>query len=180
MSPLPSAKLAHTLCFCLHRERVLMLFRHRPPCAGKWNGLGGKLEPGETPTEGAERELREEAGVDLARHGRLTYAGVLTWLETPGDPQDWRGTHVYTLQLADDPGFDPELLAREIDEGVLAWKPLAWATQAGNREVVDNLPVLLSVLLGAPQPLSCAFKYRDGHIESWAVFPHDPALSATR
>jgi 8-oxo-dGTP diphosphatase len=33
--------------------------------AGKWNGLGGKLEPDESPIEGARRELREEAALVL-------------------------------------------------------------------------------------------------------------------
>ncbi len=32
---------------------------------GKWNGLGGKLEPDESPLEAARRELREESGLDL-------------------------------------------------------------------------------------------------------------------
>jgi len=30
---------------------------------GKWNGLGGKLEPGETPEECVVREVREESGL---------------------------------------------------------------------------------------------------------------------
>lgn len=33
--------------------------------SGRWNGLGGKLEPDESPLEGARRELREESGLEL-------------------------------------------------------------------------------------------------------------------
>lgn len=32
---------------------------------GKWNGLGGKLKPGETPEECAVREVREESGLSI-------------------------------------------------------------------------------------------------------------------
>jgi 8-oxo-dGTP diphosphatase len=32
---------------------------------GKWNGLGGKLMPGETPEECAIREVREESGLSI-------------------------------------------------------------------------------------------------------------------
>jgi 8-oxo-dGTP diphosphatase len=34
--------------------------------AGRVNALGGKLLPGETPADAARREVREEAGVDVA------------------------------------------------------------------------------------------------------------------
>lgn len=38
-----------TLCFLLHGEDVLMLHRRFPPNQGLWNGVGGHIEPGETP-----------------------------------------------------------------------------------------------------------------------------------
>jgi 8-oxo-dGTP diphosphatase len=49
--------------------QVLMIHRDGNPGdyhAGKWNGLGGKLELDESPLEAARRELREESGFDLA------------------------------------------------------------------------------------------------------------------
>lgn len=43
-----------------------MLFRNKKPNdyhEGKWNGLGGKFEQGETPEECAIREVEEESGL---------------------------------------------------------------------------------------------------------------------
>ena len=45
-------------------ERQLLLGRKKRGFGeGKWNGFGGKLEPGETVEEAAVRELQEESGV---------------------------------------------------------------------------------------------------------------------
>ncbi|MEZ4719172.1 MAG: NUDIX domain-containing protein [Caldilineaceae bacterium] len=46
--------------------------------AGKWNGLGGKFEPGETPEDCAIREIQEESGLTVrnpALRGILTFPG---------------------------------------------------------------------------------------------------------
>ena len=52
--------------FSPDRSRVLLIRKRRPAWqAGKLNGVGGKIEPGETPAEAMRREFREEAGLDL-------------------------------------------------------------------------------------------------------------------
>ena len=41
-----------TLCYVKQDGRTLMVHRNKKPDdmhAGKWNGLGGKFEPGESP-----------------------------------------------------------------------------------------------------------------------------------
>lgn len=51
--------------FAQDRESVLLIRKQRPPSqAGKLNGVGGKLEPGEQPIDAMVREFSEEAGVD--------------------------------------------------------------------------------------------------------------------
>ena len=55
-------------CGVLIDEKKRFLLGSRPegkPCAGFWEFPGGKLEPGETPSEALERELKEELGICL-------------------------------------------------------------------------------------------------------------------
>lgn len=48
------------------RSRVLMIKKNRPKCLdGKWNGLGGRVEPDETPLNAMVRELAEESGLHV-------------------------------------------------------------------------------------------------------------------
>ncbi|MCA9425692.1 MAG: 8-oxo-dGTP diphosphatase, partial [Candidatus Omnitrophica bacterium] len=52
---------------------------------GKWNGLGGKLEPGESPEECVIREVFEESGLRLIEP---EFRGILTWPKFDG-VEDW-------------------------------------------------------------------------------------------
>lgn len=51
------------LCFIVKKGRVLLIRKKRGLGAGKINGPGGKIEPGETALESAIREVQEEVGV---------------------------------------------------------------------------------------------------------------------
>lgn len=101
-----------TLCYVRRPGQTLMLHRVKKQNdmhAGKWNGLGGKFEPGESPEECAVREVREESGL-LAHRPELR--GFLTF---PGfrPDEDWYAfvfvIHHYTGELIDSA------------EGNLAW-----------------------------------------------------------
>ncbi len=64
------------LCFIVKDGRVLLIRKKRGLGAGKVNGPGGKIEPGETVQESAIREVREEIGVtplDLEARGILHF-----------------------------------------------------------------------------------------------------------
>jgi 8-oxo-dGTP diphosphatase len=64
---------ACTLVFVVRGEEVLLMRKQRGLGAGKVNGPGGKLDPGETPLACAIRETREEVCVTpraLAEAGR--------------------------------------------------------------------------------------------------------------
>ena len=55
-----------TLCLLVEDGRVLLGMKKRGFGAGRWNGFGGKVEPGETIEEAAVRETSEECGVAIA------------------------------------------------------------------------------------------------------------------
>ena len=75
----------------------------------KWNGLGGKLEPGESPEECVKREVFEESGLIIESpnlHGVITFPkfdGIDDWI-----------VFVYTAN-----NFEGNLI--ECDEGKLDW-----------------------------------------------------------
>jgi 8-oxo-dGTP diphosphatase len=55
------------LLFTPDGDRVVLMEKTRPAWqAGRVNALGGKIASGETPSVAARREVREEAGVDVA------------------------------------------------------------------------------------------------------------------
>jgi 8-oxo-dGTP diphosphatase len=48
-----------------HGDRLLLVQRARPPRQGQWSLPGGGQQLGETLTEAARREVREEAGLEV-------------------------------------------------------------------------------------------------------------------
>ena len=101
-----------TLCYVKHNGKTLMVHRNKKPNdihEGKWNGLGGKFEAGETPEMCIKREVHEESGVSIQNphlHGLLAFTNF------KGD--DW---YVFVFTAA---GFDGELSATS-PEGKLEW-----------------------------------------------------------
>ena len=102
-----------TLCYVRHEGRTLMLHRVKKAGdmhAGKWNGLGGKFEGGESPEECARREILEESGLEV---GPLELKGFLSFPGFQGD-DDW---YAFVFLAYEPRG---ELLA-DPAEGHLAW-----------------------------------------------------------
>ena len=61
-----------TLCYVIDKKHNKTLMLHRVKKEndfheGKWNGLGGKLEEGETPEECVIREVKEESGLIISQ-----------------------------------------------------------------------------------------------------------------
>ncbi len=64
------------LLFIRDGSRILLIEKKRGLGAGKVNGPGGRIDPGETPAEAAVRETREEVGItptDIREIGRLNF-----------------------------------------------------------------------------------------------------------
>lgn len=70
-----------TLLFIFEGDRVLLIRKKRGMGAGKINGPGGKMEPGETPEQCAIRETQEELGVTGLE---VSEAGLLRFQFTGG------------------------------------------------------------------------------------------------
>lgn len=100
-----------TLCYLERGGCYLMLHRtkkEQDENAGKWVGVGGKLEPGESPDACLVREVKEETGFTL--HG-WRFRGVVSFLS---DIYEAEQMFLFTSDA-----FSGVL--HECDEGELAW-----------------------------------------------------------
>ncbi len=105
-----------TLCYVIDKNRNSTLMIHRVKKMndyhrGKWNGLGGKFEPGESPEECAVREIEEESGLIIKN---IEMKGFITFPMFDGK-EDW---YVF-LFTADE--YEGELI--DSNEGNLDWIP---------------------------------------------------------
>jgi len=151
----------YTLCFLTRGEDVLMLRRLKPPNQGLWNGVGGHLEPGETPRACVLREVQEETGFRLAQ---VNFAGLLTWegFEIPSG-----GLFLFTAPA---PPGEPAAC----NEGPLVWKPRAWVLSSP--EVVSNIHVIGPHIWGVSAPQQYHFIYRAGQILTSSILLLPPDL----
>lgn len=99
------------------RNHILMINRNKRPDDlhfGKFNGLGGKLMPGEDIVSGMRREIIEESGL-IADH--LVLRGTISWPGFGKDGEDWFG-FIFFIDH-----WHGELNGGN-HEGVLEWVPL--------------------------------------------------------
>jgi 8-oxo-dGTP diphosphatase len=145
--------------FSPDRRRVLLIHRNaRPDDAhfGKYNGLGGKLDPGEDVVAGFRREVREEAGLEC---DELHLAGTVSWPGFGKNGEDWFG-FVFRVTL-----WSGTPLAAN-PEGSLVWVPV---------EEVSSLPLwegdahFLPLVFDPAQPrFHGVMPYRNGRPVSWS------------
>jgi 8-oxo-dGTP diphosphatase/2-hydroxy-dATP diphosphatase len=72
-----------TLCIIHQHPRILLGKKKRGFGAGRWNGFGGKVLPGETIEGATKRELLEEVGIEV---GNIEKHGILDF-EFEGNPE---------------------------------------------------------------------------------------------
>jgi len=145
-TPRPAARIA-----VLDPEGAVFLFRYDNEEVGiHWAMPGGGLEPGESPREGALRELREETGwTDLAPGPLLcTWEHDFTRAGIPVRQHE----HIYVAYgPRREPSGDGHVRAMHSEEGMLGWK---WWTREELADAAESvwppeLPRLLVELDGS-------------------------------
>lgn len=145
-----------TLCFLTRGEQVLMLHRNKAPNKGLWNGVGGHIEPGESPLASCLREVCEETGFILKS---ARFAGLLTW---NGFEISDGGLYIFTAAA---PAGEPVANS----EGKLAWHPRQWIFSSP--DVVENIHFFAPAVLSNHNPQVYHFEYRGMTILNHQVLP---------
>jgi len=147
-----------TLCYVTDKKNNSTLMIHRVKKEndyhhGKWNGLGGKLERGESPEECAIREIKEESGLIVKD---IVLKGMITFPLFDGK-DDW-----YVFLFVTD-SFEGELI--ESNEGNLAWIPNEKLTKIN---LWDGDKIFIPWLSG-DRFFSAKFNYNDGEFVDYSV-----------
>ena len=171
---MPYTPIVGTLGYVFDRAARSVLLVHRNKRSGdehlgKWNGLGGKLEPGEDLASGMRRELLEEADIVVTS---MQLRGTLSWPGFGANGEDWFGP-IFVIDAWT--GTPP---ASNV-EGDLAWIPLdrliaACSDDPAERERAD-LPMwegdrffLPLVFDDDPRPFHGVMPYAGGRPTTWS------------
>ncbi len=139
-------------------RRVLLVHRNKRPGdahLGKYNGLGGKLEPGEDVVSGLRREVREEAAIEC---DEVVLRGTVSWPGFGKHGEDWFG-FIFRIDRTSGQPWS------ENPEGTLTWveveRLLELPLWEGDRHF---LPLVFS---HDPRQFHGVMPYRDGRPVSW-------------
>lgn len=160
---MPYTPIVATLGYVLSPDgrEVLMIHRNARPGdmhLGKYNGLGGKIEPLEDVVSGMHRELHEEAGITALE---IRLRGTVSWPGFGKNGEDWLGFIFLVSRFA---GTPPPANA----EGSLEWVPV-------ERVLALDLPLwpgdvyfLPLVFDDDPRQFHGVMPYADGRPVSWS------------
>lgn len=156
---MPFTPIIGTLGYVLSpdRSRVLMVRRSRDGDVhqGKYNGLGGKLEPDEDVVTCLVRELREEAGIEATS---LSLRGTISWPGFGKNGEDWFG-FIFVVDA-----FTGEVPARNSD-GPLEWVEL---DRLGELPMWEGDRHFLPLVFGDGPTFHGVMPYLDGHPTGWS------------
>lgn len=156
---MPYTPVVATLGYVLSpdRSRVLMVRRSRDGDVhqGKYNGLGGKLEPDEDVVTCMVRELREEAGIEVTA---LRLRGTISWPGFGKDGEDWFG-FVFVVDAFT--GTAPD----RNDDGPLEWVEIS---RLGELPMWEGDRHFLPLVFGDGPAFHGVMPYRDGRPVSWS------------
>jgi len=159
----------YTICFIRQAGKILLLNRNAPPWMGMWNGVGGKIEPGETPYRSVLREIVEETGLYLET---VIERGVVTWT-VDGEPRG--GMYAFVAELPESVEYPTPVLTKE---GILDWKSIDWIMHPENEGVAHNIPHFLNKMLNEQQNYNHRCVFQDGKLLSVQSVPMPQDVSA--
>ncbi|EJQ44492.1 hypothetical protein IEE_02682 [Bacillus cereus BAG5X1-1] len=116
----------HTLCFIKRNEEILMLNREYDPVKGLWNGVGGKIEKGET-------------SIDVEQN-QIQFKGIIKW----EDSLYFGRIYVYVIELPYEFTYDTP---KKVSEGILDWKIVSWILSDYNYGTGEMIPKFLPEVL---------------------------------
>lgn len=157
---MPYTPIVATLGYVLSADGRRVLMVHRNARAedhqlGKYNGLGGKIEPDEDVLAGMRREIREEADIDCTA---LSLRGTISWPGFGKRGEDWLGFVFLITRYEGTP-------LQHNAEGALDWVDIDRLHELplweGDRHF---LPLVFD---GDPRPFHGVMPYRDGRMVSW-------------
>ena len=158
---MPYTPIVATLGYVLSPDGREVLLIHRnarddDQHLGKYNGLGGKIEPDEDVVAGMRREILEEAGIEC---GSMRLRGTISWPGFGKAGEDWLG-FVFIID-----GWSGTPFASN-PEGTLEWvavdRILELPLWEGDREF---LPLVFD---DDPRAFHGVMPYRDGRMQSWS------------
>lgn len=129
-------------------NNVLLIEKNRPEWQkGKFNLVGGKIEPGENPMDAALREFHEEAGI---KADKIKELGMISGT--------WGEIYCYNIYLDKDVVSSSDF-PRVCDGETLFWKP--WDEIKNSHRLMPNLKVII--------PLCMA------EFENWLIVDEGPS-----
>lgn len=159
---MPYTPILATLGYVLSPDGTQTLLIHRNSRKddhhlGKYNGLGGKLEPDEDIVAGIKREIREEAGLECEE---IELRGTISWPGFGKHGEDWFGFIFRITRFSGTP-------YSENPEGSLSWVPI---------DNIMDLPLwegdryFLPLVFGDdPGQFHGVMPYENGRPVSWTV-----------
>ena len=162
MSSTPYTPILGTLGYILSPcgTKVLMVHRNAredDTHLGKYNGLGGKMEPDEDVAACMRREIREEAGIEVES---MRLRGTINWTGFGKNGEDWLGFIFRIERFRGEPHPENE-------EGPLEWVEIARLQELPLWEGDKHfLPLVFD---DDPRPFHGFMPYAGERMLSWQV-----------
>ena len=159
---MPYTPILATLGYVLSSDKEKVLLVHRTareadPALGKYNGLGGKMEPGENALTCMKRELQEEANLDAQT---CVLRGTVSWPGFGKNGEDWFG---FIFVISE---WDGDVPAQN-DEGDLRWVPVTELLRFSLPLWPGDKFFLPLVFDGDPRPFHGVMPYENGQPVRW-------------